>query len=638
MKTKTQKIGMLRKAFRVVLPAMMLSAMSVSAQTSESMGTVTGTTTVAAHEAANGFDVDGVTYTASGADVRNTNPSVTTDYAAASGAANIFIDGGESFTISNFGTNSCSGSLITMTFGLRKSTNASDGSNMIVEYSTNGGISWTGLSFTALPTGTGTSRWYERTVSGLPATCNLQLRFRSNAAPSGVDFRIDDVRTSCGDPVESLCDATITANDTNVFCFGDSVRLTANPGDSYLWSNGATTQSILVQNSGTYSVIVEDDCCFATSTGFYVLVHGDNGYNPVSASVDNDTVCPGDSVTLSVRTNTRALYFSKYEEGSGVDKALEIYNGTGAAVLLSDFEIRNFHNGACDNSIPTYTIALPAIMLADGAVFTVANPGHSQIGGCFNPDLQSNDIQFNGDDAVTLYNAASGEYVDIIGSICNDPGSNWRDTGFYRTEDILLTRRPCVYEGILVNPNLPGIGGFPTLVSEWLRDTIPSACSFGTHTHDANLYTWTPQPTVPATGSVVRALPAGTTTYFVDGSYCDECPYTDSVRVVVEECIDARKAAPAVNGSSMIVNAEAYPNPFTDNVTLNITTLENGPVKVEIVNMLGETVAVLNNSVMAAGKHTITWNGGESLPAGVYSCKVTTGNAVQTVMLVKSAK
>ncbi|HTF03732.1 MAG TPA: T9SS type A sorting domain-containing protein, partial [Bacteroidia bacterium] len=391
-----------------------------------------------------------------------------------------------------------------------------------------------------------------------------------------------------------------------------------------------------VFNSGTYSVIVENNCCFATSAGFYVLVHGDNGYNPVSATVDNDTVCPGDSVELSVRTNVRGLIFSKYEEGSGFDKAVEIYNGTGAAVLLSDYEIRNFHNGACDNSIATFTIALPAVMLADGAVFTVANPGHSEIGGCFNPDLQSNDLQFNGDDAVTLYNAAAGEYTDIIGSICNDPGSRWSDTGFYRTQNILLTRRPCVYEGILVNPNLPGTSGFPTLVSEWFRDTIPTACGFGSHNATANLYSWTPQVTVPVSGPVVKALPAGTTTYTVSGAYCDGCPYTDTVRVVVVECPGERQAAPA--NVAVAAEVAAYPNPFTDNVTLNITTLESGPVKVEIINMLGETVAVLNNSVMAAGTHTITWDGGATLPDGVYSCKVTTGNTVETVMLVKSAK
>lgn len=636
MKKLTQKAAVLRKAFRVVLPVMLLSAMSATAQITESVGTVSSTTTVAAHETANNFDEDGLTYSASGADVRNTNPSVVTDYAAASGAANIFIDGGESFTISNLGTNACGGSVITMTFGLRKSTNASNGSNMIVEYSTNGGVSWTGLSFTALPTGTGTSRWYERSVTGIPVGCNLQIRFRNNAAPSGVDHRIDDVRISCGSANITVCEAFITPNpaDTNVFCYGDSIRLTASSGDSYQWSNGATTQTITVFNSGTYSVIVENNCCFATSAGFYVLVHGDGGYNPLAISVANPSICEGDDITLTATTLVRGLIFSKYEEGSGLDKALEIYNGTGAAVLLSDYEIRNFHNGSCDNSPATFTIALPAVMLADGAVFTVANPGHSEIGGCFTPDLQSNDLQFNGDDAVTLYNAASGEYVDIIGSICHDPGSRWSDTGFYRTENILLERRPCVYEGILVNPNLPGTSGFPTLVSEWFRDTVPTACGFGSHTVTANLYTWDPQPTTPATGAVVTASPTVNTTYTLTGTYCDGCPYTTTIDIEVLDC--GRYAAPQQVVSD--VKAEAYPNPFNDNVTLNITTTETAPMTIEIINTLGETVAVLNKGVMAAGAHTITWDGGASLPEGVYSCKVTSGTTVKTVMLVKSAK
>lgn len=632
----TTRTAMLRKAFRLVLPAMLISAMSASAQTSESMGTVTGTTTVAAHEAANGFDETGLTYSASGADVRNTNPSVTTDYAAASGAANIFIDGGESFTISNLGTNACGGSVITMTFGLRKSTNASNGSNMIVEYSTNGGVSWSGLSFTALPTGSGTSRWYERSVTGIPVTCNLLIRFTNNAAPAGVDHRIDDVRISCGSANINVCEAIITPDEaTHELCYGEDIVLTANSGDSYQWSNGATTQSITVANSGTYSVIVENSCCFATSAGYYVLVHGDGGYNPLSVSVDNASICEGEDVTLTATTLVRGLIFSKYEEGPSFDKAVEIYNGTGAPVLLSDYEIRNYHNGACDNSPATYTITLPAIMLADGAVFTVANPGHSEIGGCFTPDLQSNNLQFNGDDAVTLYNAATGEYSDIIGSICNDPGSRWSDTGFYRTQNILLVRRPCVYEGILVNPNLPGVSGFPTLVSEWYRDTIPTACGFGSHTVTANQYTWAPQPTTPVTGAVVTASPTVTTTYTVSGEYCDGCPYTATVEVEVNVCEGGRHAAPAMAAS---VKAEAYPNPFSDNVTLNITTLEAGPVTVEIINSLGETVAVLQNGSMAAGTHIITWDGGASLPEGVYSCKVTTGTTVQTVMLVKSAK
>lgn len=49
----------------------------------------------------------------------------------------------------------------------------------------------------------------------------------------------------------------ITGNTT--FCTGDSVVLTALPaGGNYLWSNGDTTQSVVIYGSGTYSVQVTD--------------------------------------------------------------------------------------------------------------------------------------------------------------------------------------------------------------------------------------------------------------------------------------------------------------------------------------------------------------------------------------------
>ncbi|MAJ98256.1 MAG: hypothetical protein CBE48_003030 [Flavobacteriales bacterium TMED288] len=44
-------------------------------------------------------------------------------------------------------------------------------------------------------------------------------------------------------------------------CEGESVELTANYGNSYLWSNGETTQSISVSEQGSYSVTVENPNC-----------------------------------------------------------------------------------------------------------------------------------------------------------------------------------------------------------------------------------------------------------------------------------------------------------------------------------------------------------------------------------------
>jgi hypothetical protein len=51
---------------------------------------------------------------------------------------------------------------------------------------------------------------------------------------------------------------TITASGDITFCSGGSVTLTASEGYSYLWSNGATSQSITVTTTGAYTVTVSD--------------------------------------------------------------------------------------------------------------------------------------------------------------------------------------------------------------------------------------------------------------------------------------------------------------------------------------------------------------------------------------------
>lgn len=52
---------------------------------------------------------------------------------------------------------------------------------------------------------------------------------------------------------------TITLNGPSSFCSSDSVSITAPAGFfQYLWSNGATTQNIVVRNTGIYSLIVRN--------------------------------------------------------------------------------------------------------------------------------------------------------------------------------------------------------------------------------------------------------------------------------------------------------------------------------------------------------------------------------------------
>jgi hypothetical protein len=64
---------------------------------------------------------------------------------------------------------------------------------------------------------------------------------------------------------------TISASGPTRFCSGSNVTLTASSAASYRWSTGATTQSILVTDTGNYTVTTTNgDGCEATSAPTYV--------------------------------------------------------------------------------------------------------------------------------------------------------------------------------------------------------------------------------------------------------------------------------------------------------------------------------------------------------------------------------
>jgi len=155
----------------------------------ESMGSVSSTTAIAVHEANNGFDNDAYTMTGTG-DVRNNTNS--SGYTGASGLANIFITNtnGTYFQIADINTSAYTS--LSLSFGCYKSTNASNGSELIIEVSSDG-TSYSALTFPAMSTGNGTATWYLRTQSGgtIPSTSNLRIRFRQNGTTP--QFRIDDV-------------------------------------------------------------------------------------------------------------------------------------------------------------------------------------------------------------------------------------------------------------------------------------------------------------------------------------------------------------------------------------------------------------------------------------------------------------
>ncbi len=129
------------------------------------------------------------------------------------------------------------------------------------------------------------------------------------------------------------------------------------------------------------------------------------------------------------------LLLREYIEGSGNNKAVEIYNGTGGSVDLSTCEIRVYANASLT---PTSITALSGNLAAD-AVVGVCNPfadAGIQVG-CTIRDAAMN---FTGNDAVALVcNAAN---IDVIGQIGIDPGLEWSNGGVGTRDETL--RRNCL--------------------------------------------------------------------------------------------------------------------------------------------------------------------------------------------------
>ena len=116
---------------------------------------------------------------------------------------------------------------------------------------------------------------------------------------------------------------------------------------------------------------------------------------------------------------TTDLMITEYVEGSGNNKALEIYNGTEDVINLGGYAIERYSNGA----IIAVSIALNAVDLQPGSAYVITN-SLADAGLLGLADQTEANINFNGDDALVLSFGGS-MVIDSFGVVGEDPGSYW---------------------------------------------------------------------------------------------------------------------------------------------------------------------------------------------------------------------
>ncbi len=101
--------------------------------------------------------------------------------------------------------------------------------------------------------------------------------------------------------------------------------------------------------------------------------------------------------------------------------------------------------------------------------------------------------------------------------------------------------------------------------------------------------------------------------------------------------IDRRGAnvatTPLPDGPGLPALQPAYPNPFTSSTTLGFTLDTPGTVRLEVINALGQVVAVLADGAFPPGTHEVAWSPAELAP-GLYVGRLNRDGAVSHRTLV----
>ncbi|HQP26293.1 MAG TPA: chitobiase/beta-hexosaminidase C-terminal domain-containing protein [Candidatus Syntrophosphaera sp.] len=284
------------------------------------------------------------------------------------------------------------------------------------------------------------------------------------------------------------------------------------------------------------------------------------------------------------------LFISEYVEGSSNNKAIEIFNGTGAAVDLSNYSMKLASNGS-----PTWSTTNSVTLsgtLANNDVFVIANAqANPTILGV--ADMTHTVTYFNGNDCLGLFHGDT--LIDIIGVLGTDPGTAWPVAGTDgATLNHTLIRKPEVDSG-----NTDWIAGAGTNMdnSEWIVHPQDYVDDLGSHTFDpggsehAATPTFNPPAGVyaqPISVTISSTTPGATIRYTTDGSNPTETStqYTSPISLDTNTTLKAIAFASGFDPSYVATASYIFPQ-----VVQNMTQLRNQTVGDGTVYMVaGEVI------------------------------------------------
>jgi len=201
---------------------------------------------------------------------------------------------------------------------------------------------------------------------------------------------------------------------------------------------------------------------FDPGTEYYIIIDSaaikDMAGN-VFRGIKNDTI-------YNFTTICSELFISEYIEGSSNNKAIELYNNSGATIDLSGYALWIIYNGGDWSEGESNAVVLEG-SLEHGDVFVICNANASDDIQAIADSVGSQAVSFNGNDAIGLAKKVDENWIliDVVGNEGENPGTGWEVAGVPEaTMNHTLLRKTSVQMG---NKNWTTSAGTNTGDSEW---------------------------------------------------------------------------------------------------------------------------------------------------------------------------
>ena len=314
--------------------------------------------------------------------------------------------------------------------------------------------------------------------------------------------------------------------NTNI-CDGQTVSLSTNNSSSYLWSNGSSTQTNIVNSSGVYSVQVTNQfgCVSSSSNAIAVTVNA-NPSTPVISSAST-TICANNPITLNAPIGFASYLWNNLQNTASISTSTAgsyTVTVTDANGCVSQPSVALVVTVIPSPSSPTITAASTAICNGDSITLfassgfasylwstgettsniTVSNQGSYTVTGYFcngSNNLSSNIY------ALTVYNVTA---ASISGNNAYCPGSSSQLSANNATSYVWTTPNSNSLTTQSIAANTPGIYQLTT--------TDANGCNSSTSQNISEYVVNTPiinvnAPSILCPGTIVNASASAASLY-----------------------------------------------------------------------------------------------------------------------------